>query len=431
MFDYIHNKLEESITFHWAAMKLMSLLGGSRSKVVGQLTGTYGGSLTCVDNRTGKTYNVPIVNNSIPAVAFKEMTAPEDDSNRADHAEDGIRVFDSGFRNTAVMESKITFVDGKKGKIQYRACPVTDLVGQKKYEEIAYYLCWASFPAEKERMKFQRALAAASVPPQSAVDTIRSMPRDTPPLMSMIVGSAAYISSKKEQIPSYVGKNLYMGNMPAVDKEITETLGYCAALVALVYCHQHNMEFTQPDPNESYVYNLLLMMGKVDPETKKPYPKHIDCLERLWVLYADHEMTNSTAAFLHTASSLADPVSCGIAGMASAYGPLHGGAIPTAYKSMSDLGGKENVPQLIESVKAKKQRLYGYGHRIYKTTDPRSKIIRDILDELCAEGPTDPILETAFEIDRIASSDEYFTSRKLAANADLFGSFVYTALYAS
>ncbi|KAI9716187.1 MAG: hypothetical protein M1828_000413 [Chrysothrix sp. TS-e1954] len=429
MYAYVKKRLDESIIFQWLLSKIMSWLGGERSAVVGKLTGTYQGSLTCIDNRTGERYDVPIVNNSIPATAFTRMKAPPSSNNTAEHPEDGIVVYDSGFQNTAVTESKVTYVDGKSGKIQFRNWPIQELVGNKTYEDIAYMLNWGEFPSDKERETFRRALAAtAGDPCNGAADVIHAFPRDGPPIMMLIAGCAGYVGDRSFLMPSHEGKNLYMGKMDEVDKRITEILAHCTTLVAHIFCHQHSMEWTPPDPNESYIYNLLLMMGKVDPKTKKPNPKHVNCLERLWVLYADHEMTNSTANYLHAASTLADPVSCGISAMASAYGPLHGGAIDMVYNMLREIGGKENIPPLIERVKQKKQRLYGYGHRIYKTTDPRSSIIRQILSELLEDGPNDPLLDIAMEIDRVASEDEYFTSRKLAANADLYGSFVYTAL---
>lgn len=171
------------------------------------------------------------------------------------------------------------------------------------------------------------------------------------------------------------------------------------------------------------------MMGFVEEDSQLPSPKVIDCLERLWVLYLDHEMTNSTTAFLHVASTLADPISCCTAYVASGNGPLHAGAVDLAYKNLQRLGTPDGVPTLIADVKAKKYRLFGYGHRIYKTVDPRTKFIRAMLDELSERENDNPLLAVALEIDRTASKDEYFTSRNLKANADLYGCFVYTALY--
>ena len=217
--------------------------------------------------------------------------------------------------------------------------------------------------------------------------------------------------------------------MEYIDKALVRTISSMAVIVSLIYCRQNNKTFTPPAPSGSFISNLLLMMGLVEEGSGLPSQKVVDCLERLWILYLDHEMTNSTTAFLHVASTLADPISCCTAYVASGNGPLHAGAVDLAYGTLQRLGTPEAVPGLIADVKAKKYRLYGYGHRIYKTVDPRIKFIRSMLDEL-SEGRNDnPLLAVALEIDRIASTDEYFTSRNLKANADLYGCFVYTALY--
>lgn len=244
----------------------------------------------------------------------------------------------------------------------------------------------------------------------------------------ILAGQAAWASAEPTALPSHVGQELYLGKLDAVDKQIIRSFAAVATVVAIVYCHRYNRPFTNPNPAASFVENVLLMMGHMDATTGKPDPKHVKCLEKLWVLYADHEMTNSTAAFLHVASSLSDPFTSSIASIAAAYGPLHGGAIDIAYRMIQSVGSPENVPQLIEDVKAKKYRLYGYGHRIYKTTDPRLNVIKDILGELKEDVQKNNFLTVAMEIDRLASQEQYFTSRNLHANADLFGSFVYTAL---
>ena len=195
----------------------------------------------------------------------------------------------------------------------------------------------------------------------------------------VIAGLSAWIGSDPTVIPAHMGRNIYQGNLPVVDKQIVRVLSALGTVVALSYCHFSQKGFTPADPNASFIENMLIMMGYVEATTGRPSLNYVDCLERLWVLYADHELTNSTAAFLHVSSTLADPFTCSIASIAAAYGPLHGGAIETAFKIIRGLGKLENVPKLIEDVKAKKFRLFGYGHRIYKTVDPRSVYIREYI----------------------------------------------------
>ena len=248
----------------------------------------------------------------------------------------------------------------------------------------------------------------------------------------VLAGLAAYAASDPSSIPTAANKpDLYRGNenMEYIDKALVRTISSMAVVVSLVYCRQHTRDFTPPAPNGSFISNILLMMGFVEESSRLPSPEVVNCLERLWILYLDHEMTNSTTAFLHVASTLADPISCCTAYIASGNGPLHAGAVDLAYKNLQRLGTPDGVPALIADVKAKKYRLFGYGHRIYKTVDPRTKFIRTMLDELSEGEKVNPLLAVALEIDKTASEDEYFTSRNLKANADLYGCFVYTALY--
>ncbi|GMG25557.1 unnamed protein product [Aspergillus oryzae] len=200
-------------------------------------------------------------------------------------------------------------------------------------------------------------------------------------------------------------------------------------LTAAAYCHHIGRDFTPPRVGLSYIENFLLMTGHVEAATGLPNPRYVNAIERLWVLIADHEMTCSTAALLQTASALPDVISCMVSAISALYGPLHGGAIEVAYKNIESIGSISNVPAKIARVKAGKERLYGYGHRVYRVTDPRFVFIREILNELSEEVEKDPLLKVAFEVDRVASEDEYFTSRNLRPNADLFAAFVYKALY--
>ena len=247
--------------------------------------------------------------------------------------------------------------------------------------------------------------------------------------MGMIIaGLSALQSTQMPLIPAHAAKNLYMGNSELIDQEIVKFLGNYGIVIAIVYCHHTGRDFTLPRSDLSYIENFFLMMGHVDSTTNLPNPKYVDNFERLWILIANHEMTCSTAALLQTASSLPDVFSCMISALSALYGPLHGGAIEVAYKNIKEVGTVENAQAKIDRVKAGKERLYGYGHRLYKVQDPRSVFIRAIADELQEEIAEDPLLKVAFAIDRIASEDEYFTSRKLNLNADLYAAFAYKAM---
>ncbi|KAF2088726.1 citrate synthase [Saccharata proteae CBS 121410] len=391
--------------------------------------GASSGSLTVTDNRTKRSYEIPIQHNAIKATDFRRITAAGRGADPVDQVESGLRVIDKGYLNTACMESSITLIDGKRGYIQYRDYPIEYLFENHDYEEVVHLLIWGHLPIAVEKTMFRKGLAASANPPQSVVDVIKAFPRDTTTFTMVLAGLAAYAALDEGTLAVHEeGRPYYLGNLKAVDAAIIRCLSNLATTIAMVYCHKRGKTFTPADPNGSFIGNMLTMMGFVDPLTGMPDQKIERCFERLWILYADHEMTNSTAAFLHAASTLTDPLSCSISGIVSAYGPLHGGAIDLAYKGFEEVGTPENVHTLISDVKAKKQRLFGYGHRIYKTVDPRTKFIRQMIDEHKEDVKKNPLLNVALEIDRIAGEDEYFTKRNLKANADLYGCFLYTAL---
>ena len=251
---------------------------------------------------------------------------------------------------------------------------------------------------------------------------------DSPPFSMILAGLAAFNAVEPQHNPTVMSDPaMYQGSSSSVEDGIIRTIASMAVCVTLAYCRRRGREWTLPDPNASFVSNVMRMMGFGRHVSNELRSEVVKTLERIWVLYCDHELTNSTAAFLHAASALADPISCCSALIASGYGPLHAGAIELAYKNFERLDIPEKVPAMIADVKARKYRLFGYGHRIYKTTDPRAKYIKDILDRL-AHRRSSPLLQVALEIDRIASEDQYFVSRNLKANADLYGCFAYTAL---
>lgn len=214
---------------------------------------------------------------------------------------------------------------------------------------------------------------------------------------------------------------MFHGSLEIADQALLRTIAYIASTIGLIYCHKNDKVFTNPEKDRSLIGNLLLMMGYTDPKIEQ-------CLNKLWILYADHEMTNSTAAVLHAGSTLCDPISAVISGIVSAYGPLHGGAIDLAYEAFKQIGKPEAVPVFIEGVKLKKLRLFGYGHRVYKTRDPRAALIEELMQEHRDAVHANPLLRVAMAIDKAANQDPYFVDRGLKANADLMGCFMYTAM---
>ena len=244
-------------------------------------------------------------------------------------------------------------------------------------------------------------------------------------MQMIIAGLAAYLGEDPKSIPAYTAQNLYYGNLPLVDKAIIRTLAAFQVCAGLAACHCSGIPFTPIDAHGSFLSNLLIMMGKVNKDSGKPDPKAIHAIQRIWALGADLGHTNSTSALLLGASTLSDPLSCLISALSSGYGVLHFGAAEAAFKSLAAVGSKKNVPYLIEKVKKRKAKLFGYGHRMFQTVDPRLLFGAQILNDLNTKHP---LVEVALEIDRIAGEDEYFVSRNLQANADLLIGLAYTAL---
>lgn len=241
----------------------------------------------------------------------------------------------------------------------------------------------------------------------------------------VLVGLAAYIGTDPEMITSRHNPYLtYHKNMANTDGGLIRTISYIATATAVAYCHKRDIQFTQPQQGSTLVENFVRMIGMEDPEKKVSRT-----MDRLWILYADHELSCSTAASLHVASTLTDPMSCVVAMMVAGSGPLHVGALELCYEGLEMLGTKENVPEYIDAVKAKKFRLFGYGHRMYKTKDPRATLIEELMEEHKDAIEANPLLQVATEIDRQANTDPYFVSRELKLNADFYGCFIYTALY--
>ncbi len=247
--------------------------------------------------------------------------------------------------------------------------------------------------------------------------------------MSMVMCAlSAWVGCEPTAIPAVMGHNLYLGNISRVDRAIVTTLAAYAVVVSLVYCHRTGRSHTPADPSNSYLANLFSMMGfrRVGGEVLNP--EEMALIERIWILGADHELTNSTSALLHATSSLTDPISCVISAIASSYGPLHFGAAESAYRLMQQIGTPEKVGEAIRQHKVGKQRMMGIGHRVYKTRDPRSEPVKEILRRLKEKGFEDSLFAVAEEIERQVAADEYFVKRRLCVNVDLYLFFIYTSL---
>ena len=254
----------------------------------------------------------------------------------------------------------------------------------------------------------------------------------------LLAGLTAYLANEPKAIPAVVGKNLYHQNMDTVDEAIIKCLASYSVVLSMPYCHKVGSEFVaieEPDPmvlgdsDQSLLVNTLTMMGLADSESGKLNPLLQYVMDQVWIHGCDIPMSSSNAAYLHTASTLADPISCLISAITACYGILHFGTAESSYQMLQEISTPSAVAGYIQKCKSGKQKLFGVGHRIYKSSDPRVKPAKDLLELVQVKGYSDPLFEVALEIERQVSEDLYFRDRKLCVSGDLFWPLIFTALY--
>lgn len=385
--------------------------------------------LWVMDLRTFRPYSLKIEHNAVDAMQFRKISPLPMSAPVVEHLSAGLTVLDEGYKNTAVVKSKMTHIDGNKGTLQFRGYPIGYLFENHDYEEVAHLLIWGNLPTPEQKRTFRANMAKEMVPDPSVMRAVRSFAPEAPAFLTISAGLAAWAASDPSKIPVHAGDRIYLGKVDMVDSGVYRALASLMTVTAMTACHQQKKTFVaQADPSLSPIDNMLIMMGKVDRYGNAD-KKFSNALNKLWILFADHEMTNSTAAYLHAASSLSDPLSSMVTGVAACAGPLHAGAIDLAYKRFAEIretpGG---VKAHIQGAKEKKFRLMGVGHRVYRTVDPRVGYLRDMMSKFENEVNGNPLLEVAKEIEHAVFNDDYFLSRKLSINADLYGSFVYAAL---
>ncbi|RDB26016.1 Citrate synthase [Hypsizygus marmoreus] len=389
-------------------------------------------SLTVRDNRTGKVYSVPITDNSIPATAFKAIAAPRAPGEREENETDkGLRVSDKGYLNTAVLRSEITYIDGEAGVLRYRGYPIEQLALHSSHLETAYLLIYGALPSTSQFQIFQEEVMHHGVTHADAEQFCRSFRYDAHP-MAILTSAFAYLGSYySEANPSLQGQNIFskgdQASLALMDKQIYRLIGKATTLAAMAYRVRQGREFVTPPTNLSYTGSFLYQMDHLGEENYVPNPVLEKALDVLFLLHADHELNASATTVLQTGSSLVDPYSAIAAGCASLYGPLHGGANEAVIRMLISIGKPENVPAFLEAVKRREKVLSGFGHRVYKTSDPRSFIVRKTADEVFKITGKDELLETAMALHAAAMKDEYFIKRKLAPNVDFCG-LIYRAM---
>lgn len=390
-------------------------------------------SLTVVDNRTQKVYELPIKNNSVLATDIKKIKAEggpaEDETNQ------GIRVFDPAYMNTAVIESKITYINGLEGVLRYRGYPIQQLVKKSNFLESAYLLIYGELPTQSRYSDWQEEIMNHTYIHSDIENMFQSFRYDSHP-MSMLTSAFATLGSfAPEANPSLAGQKLYTdaasGNLEALkilDKQILRIIGKAPTLAAASYRMRQGRPFNRPAKGLSYTGNFLYLLDHLSGHEYQPHPVLERALDALFIIHADHEVNCSTATVLQVGSSLVDPYSMVSAGCAALYGPSHGGASESAIRMLMEIGSPENVPAFMEKVEKRERVLVGFGHRVYKNVDPRSTAIRELADEVFKVTGRNKLLDTALTLAEYARKSEFMRSRNLYPNVDFYSGLIYQAM---
>ncbi|CAG8708415.1 3606_t:CDS:10, partial [Acaulospora morrowiae] len=386
-------------------------------------------SLTVLDNRTNKLYEVPITNNTIPATKFKEMIAnPLPGSREEDDSAKGLRVYDPAFQNTAVCHSKITYINGDSGILRYRGYPIEQLAEKSSYLEVAYLLIYGELPTKLQYTNFFHEVMHHTFVHFNVAELMRNFNYDAHPMGMFISSISALSTFHPDANPALAGSNLFIRNEEIRNKQIFRLLGKTPTLAAMAYRHRIGRRYNVPQNNLSYTENFLYMLDQLSEENYKPNPKLCKALDILFILHADHELNCSTAAMRHIGSSLVDPYSAVAGAAAALYGPLHGGANEAVLRMLEEIGSAEKVPIFLAEVKERKRKLFGFGHRVYKSYDPRAKIIRKIAYEVFEVCGRESLIDVAIELEKKALEDDYFVKRQLYPNVDFYSGLIYKAM---
>jgi citrate synthase len=369
-------------------------------------------TLTVTDNRTGRTYELPISNGTVRATDLRQIKVDADDF--------GLMSYDPAFKNTASTKSYITYIDGDKGILEYRGYPIEQLAETCTYLEVAYLILNGELPTQDQLAAWNKEITHHTLIHESIKHILDGFNYDAHP-MGMLISAFAALSTFYPE-----AKNV---DDPEVrDLQIQRLIAKVPTLAAFAYRFSMGLPYAYPDNDLTYTGNFLNMMFKMVEPRFRPHPVLERALEVLFILHADHEQNCGTNAMRGVGSSRVDPYSAVAAAAAALYGPLHGGANEQVLRMLNTIGHVRNVPAYVERVKAGEFRLMGFGHRVYKNYDPRAKIIKRIADEVFDVTGHNPMLDVALELERIALEDEYFVSRKLYPNVDFYSGIIYQAM---
>lgn len=370
-------------------------------------------ALHITDGRTSKEYVLPIQQGSIHATELRQI--------RASDADFGLLSYDPSFQNTASCKSGITFIDGGAGILRYRGYPIEELAGNRNYLEVAYLLINGRLPGKNQLAEWLHNITYHTMLHENVKKFMDGFHHDAHP-MGMLVCTLAGLSTFYPEAKAIFDTELRQ-------RQIHRLIAKMPTIAAFAFRHSVGMAYIYPSNDLGYAENLLAMMHRPSWTTEyTPDPVLSKALDLLFVLHADHEQNCSTEAMRTVGSAHADPYTCAAAAAAALYGPLHGGANEQVIRMLREVRTKDNIPKLIRQVKAGRRLLMGFGHRIYKNRDPRAEIIKKIAGDVFAVTGRNPLLDIALELEKVATSDEYFIKRHLYPNVDFYSGIIYQSM---
>ena len=369
-------------------------------------------TITITDNRTGKTYELPVEQGTIKAMDLRQIRTGPDDF--------GLMTYDPAFQNTASCRSQITYIDGDKGVLLYRGYPIEQLAEHSTFLETAYLILFGELPTATQLASWTHEITLHTMLHENIKKFMEGFQYDAHPMGIFLstVGCLSTIYPDAKKISDENSRRL----------QIRRLIAKVPTIAAWAYRHSIGRPYNYPDNDLSFPGNYLNMLFKMTELKYRPHPVLERALDILFILHADHEQNCSTSAMRGIGSSQADPYSA-LAGAAAALaGPLHGGANEAVLRMLKEIGSVDKVPEFIKRVKGGDGRLMGFGHRVYKSYDPRARIIKQTADQVFAVTGRNPFLDIALELERIALEDEYFVSRKLYPNVDFYSGLIYQAM---
>ena len=369
-------------------------------------------TLTITDNRTGAQYEIPITDGTIRAIDLRQIKVDPDDF--------GMMSYDPAFQNTASCRSRVTFIDGDKGILRYRGYPIEQLAEHSTFVETAYLLIEGELPDAGTLAAWEAELGRQAALPEDVRKVLEGFHHDAHPMGIFLsaVGALSTCYPEAKQIFDAASRRT----------QVARLIAQAPGIAACAFRRAAGRPYVQPDSSLGFAGRFLGMLHGEPAAGYTPDPVLERALDVLFILHADHEQNCSTSAMRGIGSSQADPFAAMAGAAAALYGPLHGGANEAVLRMLAAIGSVNNVPDFIRKVKQGEGRLMGFGHRVYKSYDPRATVIKEQAYRVFEVTGRNPLLDVAIELERIALQDEYFVARRLYPNVDFYSGLIYEAM---